>query len=64
VVESVFENMEVKKNLYAQLDQILPPEIIIATNTSSLSITEIAAITKGQTRSSACISSILPTLWL
>jgi len=46
VVESVFENMEVKKTLYAQLDQILPPEIIIATNTSSLSITEIAAITK------------------
>jgi len=46
VVESVFENMEVKKSLYAQLDQVLPPEIIIATNTSSLSITEIAAITK------------------
>jgi 3-hydroxybutyryl-CoA dehydrogenase len=46
VVESVFENMEVKKNLYAELDKILPPEVIIATNTSSLSITEIAAITK------------------
>ncbi|MBP1761213.1 MAG: 3-hydroxyacyl-CoA dehydrogenase [Firmicutes bacterium] len=46
VVESVFENMEVKKTLYAELDKILPPEIIIATNTSSLSITEIAAITK------------------
>jgi len=46
VVESVFENMDVKKELYAQLDKILAPEIIIATNTSSLSITEIAAITK------------------
>jgi len=46
VVESVFENMDVKKSLYAELDRILPPEVIIATNTSSLSITEIAAITK------------------
>lgn len=46
VVESVFENMEVKKSLYAELDRILPEGIIIATNTSSLSITEIAAITK------------------
>lgn len=46
VVESVFENMEVKKTLYADLDKLLAPEVIIATNTSSLSITEIAAITK------------------
>jgi 3-hydroxybutyryl-CoA dehydrogenase len=38
--------MDVKKELYAQLDKILAPEIVIATNTSSLSITEIAAITK------------------
>lgn len=46
VVESVFENMEVKKTLYVELDKLLAPEVIIATNTSSLSITEIAAITK------------------
>jgi 3-hydroxybutyryl-CoA dehydrogenase len=46
IVESVFENMDVKKDLYAKLDALLPADIIIATNTSSLSITEIAAITK------------------
>lgn len=46
IIEAVFENMEVKKEIYTKLDALLPPEIIIATNTSSLSITEIAAITK------------------
>lgn len=46
VVESVFENMDVKKDVYSKLDALLPAETIIATNTSSLSITEIAAITE------------------
>lgn len=46
VVECVFENMDVKKDVYTKLDELLAPEVIIATNTSSLSITEIAAITK------------------
>lgn len=46
VVEGVFENMDVKKDVYTKLDALLAPEVIIATNTSSLSITEIAAITK------------------
>lgn len=46
VVECVFENMEVKKEVYTKLDNLLKPEVIIATNTSSLSLTEIAAITK------------------
>ncbi len=45
VIEAVFENMEVKKDVYTKLDALLAPEVIIATNTSSLSITEIAAIT-------------------
>jgi len=45
VIEAVFENMEVKKDVYTKLDALLKPEVIIATNTSSLSITEIAAIT-------------------
>lgn len=45
VIEAVFENMEVKKDVYTRLDALLAPEVIIATNTSSLSITEIAAIT-------------------
>jgi len=46
VIEGVFENMDVKKDIYTKLDALLAPEVIIATNTSSLSITEIAAITK------------------
>lgn len=46
VVEAAFENMAVKKDIYTKLDAMLRPEVIIATNTSSLSITEIAAITK------------------
>ncbi|MEA4926950.1 MAG: 3-hydroxyacyl-CoA dehydrogenase NAD-binding domain-containing protein [Syntrophomonadaceae bacterium] len=46
IVEGVFENMDVKKDVYTKLDALLAPEVIIATNTSSLSITEIAAICK------------------
>ncbi|HQD90270.1 MAG: 3-hydroxyacyl-CoA dehydrogenase family protein [Syntrophomonadaceae bacterium] len=43
VIESVVENMDIKKQVYAELGKILKPEVIVATNTSSLSITEIAA---------------------
>jgi 3-hydroxybutyryl-CoA dehydrogenase len=46
IVECVFENMEIKKDVYTRLDALLKPEVIIATNTSSLPITEIAAFTK------------------
>ncbi|MBB5174116.1 3-hydroxybutyryl-CoA dehydrogenase [Texcoconibacillus texcoconensis] len=46
VIEAVVENMEVKKTLFQQLDEFAPPETILATNTSSLPITEIAAETK------------------
>jgi 3-hydroxybutyryl-CoA dehydrogenase len=46
VVEAIIENMAVKKELFGKLDQICKPEAILATNTSSLSITEIAAQVK------------------
>lgn len=46
VIEAAVENMEVKAKLFADLDQIAPPHTILATNTSSLPITEIAAVTK------------------
>lgn len=46
VIESAVENMAVKKEIFSQLDALLAPEVIIATNTSSLSITEIAAATQ------------------
>lgn len=46
VVEAVVENMDVKKEIFKQLDEITSPYTILATNTSSLSITEIASVTK------------------
>ncbi|MBU9713974.1 3-hydroxybutyryl-CoA dehydrogenase [Evansella tamaricis] len=46
VIEAAIENMEIKKNLFAQLDELAPEHTILATNTSSLPITEIAAVTK------------------
>ncbi|MFO7888292.1 MAG: 3-hydroxybutyryl-CoA dehydrogenase [Eubacteriales bacterium] len=45
VVEAAVENMDIKKKIFAELDEICKPEAILATNTSSLSITEIAAAT-------------------
>ena len=41
IVEAAFENMEVKKTTFGELDKICKPECIFASNTSSLSITEI-----------------------
>jgi 3-hydroxybutyryl-CoA dehydrogenase len=46
VIEAAIENMALKKTIYAELDSTLKPEAILATNTSSLSITEIGAATK------------------
>jgi 3-hydroxybutyryl-CoA dehydrogenase len=45
VIEAATENMEIKSKIFAQLDQIAPSETILASNTSSLPITEIAAVT-------------------
>lgn len=42
VVEAVVESLEVKKDLFAKLDDIVSPEAVLATNTSSLSVTEIS----------------------
>ena len=43
VIEAIVENLEVKRALFAQLEDIVAPECILASNTSSLSITTIAA---------------------
>jgi 3-hydroxyacyl-CoA dehydrogenase len=43
VIEAVFENLDLKKQIWAELEQIVSPEAILATNTSSLSVTEMAA---------------------
>jgi 3-hydroxyacyl-CoA dehydrogenase len=46
VIEAVFENMEVKKEVFAKLDKIARPGVVLASNTSTLSIDEIASATK------------------
>lgn len=46
VIEAAVENMEIKSKIFTQLDNIAPAHAILATNTSSLPITEIAAVTK------------------
>lgn len=45
IVEAVVEKMEVKQAIFAELDSLAPSHAILATNTSSLPITEIAAVT-------------------
>lgn len=46
IIEAIVENIEIKKGLFKELDVICKPETIFATNTSSISITDIAASTK------------------
>ncbi|WP_435108201.1 3-hydroxyacyl-CoA dehydrogenase NAD-binding domain-containing protein [Nocardiopsis synnemataformans] len=43
VIEAVFEKMEVKQQVFAEVEAVVSPEAILATNTSSLSITEMAS---------------------
>jgi len=46
IIEAVFEDMDLKKRIFADLDRIAKPGAILATNTSALNIDEIAAATK------------------
>jgi len=46
VVEAIVENMDIKAKVFKNLDEICKPSCILASNTSSLPITEIAAVTK------------------
>ena len=46
VIEAVFESMDVKKQVFAKLDEIVKPDAILASNTSTLDIDEMAASTK------------------
>lgn len=45
IIEAIVEDFEVKKNMFAKLDKICKPETILATNTSSMSVTALAAAT-------------------
>ncbi|KJS16569.1 MAG: 3-hydroxybutyryl-CoA dehydrogenase [Peptococcaceae bacterium BRH_c4b] len=46
VIEALPENLDIKKKIFSELDKICPPETIFATNTTELSISAIAAVTK------------------
>jgi 3-hydroxybutyryl-CoA dehydrogenase len=46
VIESVIEDLAIKKELFAQLDQIVQPQAILSTNTSTLPVIELAMVTK------------------
>jgi 3-hydroxyacyl-CoA dehydrogenase len=46
VIEAVYENMEVKKEIFGRLDKAARPGVVLASNTSTLSIDEIASATK------------------
>jgi 3-hydroxybutyryl-CoA dehydrogenase len=46
VVEAVIENLDLKRSVFKELDALCRPEVILSTNTSSMSVTEIAAATK------------------
>ena len=50
VVEAVPEQLNLKRDIFAQLDQIVKPDAILATNTSSLSVTEISVATQNPRR--------------
>jgi 3-hydroxybutyryl-CoA dehydrogenase len=45
-IEAVYENMDLKRDIFKALDQVLPPTALIATNTSAIPITEIATATQ------------------
>ncbi len=46
VIEAATENLDLKLKIFKELDEICPAEVVLATNTSSISITQIAAATK------------------
>ena len=46
VIEAVFEDLSLKRDVFKQLDEVTRPHVILATNTSSMSVTEIAMATK------------------
>jgi 3-hydroxybutyryl-CoA dehydrogenase len=54
VIEAVYEEMEVKQEVFRKLDQIAPPHAILATNTSTLWVSAIAAVTN---RADQCIGT-------
>ena len=50
VIEAVSENLDLKQKIFRDLDSLCPPDAVLATNTSVISITEIASKAKGKAR--------------
>ena len=50
VIEAIVENLDAKRDLFSRLDAVSPPEALLATNTSSISIAAIAAATRSPHR--------------
>lgn len=50
VIEAIVENMKIKHEIFSTIDQVAPSHTILASNTSSLPITEIASVTKRKDR--------------
>lgn len=50
VIEAVTENLDIKLQIFGKLEEVCPPEVIFASNTSSLPITQLAAATKRPTQ--------------
>ncbi|MEP6667667.1 MAG: 3-hydroxyacyl-CoA dehydrogenase NAD-binding domain-containing protein [Chthoniobacter sp.] len=50
VIEAAVEKMDIKKKLFQRLDELVPEDTILATNTSALSISELAAVTRHPSR--------------
>jgi 3-hydroxybutyryl-CoA dehydrogenase len=54
IVEAAVENLELKKKIFIELDNICPPNTILSTNTSCLSVIDVAAVTKRAERVLGC----------
>ncbi len=50
IIESVFENLEIKQNMFREFERLCKPDAILASNTSALPITEITSVVKGKDR--------------
>jgi len=56
IIEAVIENESLKSKIFTEMDAVARPGVILASNTSSISITKIASKTKRADNSSVCIS--------
>lgn len=54
VIEAVPENEELKRRIFAQLDKIVKPSAILATNTSSISVTRLSTVTQRPNKACDC----------